>query len=178
MKGIAFKEGLVVSYGGFNLAIERAFLFSSDKSLNIVSISQSRIFSFQGLYRRIFGACKESFNLAIENLFFSSLWRVHWNGNAVSIRFNLAIENLFFSRTFDDYQKIIDYAVSISQSRIFSFQEQQIRRTRRNEPSVSISQSRIFSFQDTLLISCVNSSLNLCFNLAIENLFFSSLFFS
>ena len=86
------------------------------------------------------------FNLGIENLFFSS-------SDLIGIRslkscFNLGIENLFFSSGNRGSNRMGSRdPVSISESRIFSFQADAEAAGIIEAYVVSISESRIFSFQ-------------------------------
>ena len=144
----------------------------SSKSVSLVSISESRIFSFQGkitaraevdsmpgfnlgIENLFFSSCHfwdtsdfkqerfnlgienlffsrfvnlearlpwlQGFNLGIENLFFSRLLEVLGEGT-MEAGFNLGIENLFFSRRSSPQKRYLNMFVSISESRIFSFQ--------------------------------------------------------
>ena len=89
---------------GFNLAIE-ILLFSGQENpllgheLILVSISQSRYFSFQAMQNRHSLALlwTSSFNLAIEILLFSGKYLHLHTPNNKQAGFNLAIEILLFS---------------------------------------------------------------------------------
>ena len=121
---------------------------------DLVSISESRCFSFQATPAAIAGPVTycHSFNLGIEMLFVSSESNVsELRGLLLLGSFNLGIEMLFVSRQYRTFHLIMGILkVSISESRCFSFQVKldacnvgEMRQRGR----VSISESRCFSFQ-------------------------------
>ena len=141
----------------FNLAIENLIFSSPHQPYSlavagdIVSISQSRILSFQvpNVEPPPEPESNNRFNLAIENLIFSSYFRCAVpRCDKRSDRFNLAIENLIFSRYFRSI--VVRYAMILFQSRnreSYLFKDVVFQHTRIGCLPVSISQSRILSFQ-------------------------------
>ena len=115
-------------------------------SSSVVSISQSRGFSFQ----------------ALRNAFINPATMMFQSRNRDAFHFRCYCE---YNRTTNTYQ------VSISQSRCFSVQGRGRLNDRRNRRIVSISQSRCFSFQGRMILSVASPGMS--FNLAIEMLFIS-----
>ena len=90
------------------------------------SLFQSRnrdAFRFKGSLEMLEARIFTCFNLGIEMLFVSSMWRNKRTG-ATTESFNLGIEMLFVSRQLIYYWSFSEHQwVSISESRCFSFQD-------------------------------------------------------
>ena len=139
----------------------------------IVSISQSRFFSFQ-----VIGRCSHlgrHYAVSIsQSRFFSFQGECSLTTDKTgSFSFNLAIEVLFFSSCPTTTGIVPLNLVSISQSRFFSFQVGTAIADQTIAATVSISQSRFFSFQ-VAPFRLGGRRVKCRFNLAIEVLFFSS----
>ena len=150
----------------FNLGIEMLFISSfvnrrtrSKLLISIVSISESRCFSFQVITGRFvrYDDRHQRFNLGIEMLFISRYRCFRFSTTQPLI-------TMFQSRNRDAFHfkkrnrsnsatAISNNAVSISESRCFSFQDHKMRSydARALTVLVSISESRCFSFQDFVL---------------------------
>ena len=139
------------------------------RTIRVVSISQSRNFSFQPTLPRGCQCGCECFNLAIEKLFFSTL-PTGFTFDPAS-RFQSRNRETFIFNRAGFIHMGYHSKVSISQSRNFSFQLC-FQGFISKHINVSISQSRNFSFQPNwwrwLRVSVYR------FNLAIEKLFFST----
>ena len=172
----------------FNLAIEillfsRAIPLIIGVAASLVSISQSRYFSFQ-VYHASHSAtayqCVFSFNLAIEILLFSSsIYRCSVPIPCASRMFQSRNRDTsLFKLWFLVCLTNVPFSVSISQSRYFSFQGNRRPSAASAAICVSISQSRYFSFQvsDEQPENRTDTIYTKCFNLAIEILLFSSAF--
>ena len=139
----------VVSMSRFNLAIERLFISGylynlHSRLASLVSISQSRGFSFQVRYEHASRLPAICFNLAIERLFISG-YRLAGRARLSNWSFNLAIERLFISGGIVQ-ENALGCQFQSRNREAFHFRRK-VREVRELSCLVSISQSRGFSFQ-------------------------------